>query len=434
MSRQYKNFKIKLEQFSVSIITTEEEYINDTNKYKKFTLQCPNGHIWTMVRPSLNNKIEKAKRENITNLCSTCDKPEITHEELKSQQACEKLGFTFIKYDKNTRQVYYTCLCGYSTDTFATNLLRTGRKAQCQKCQNNNHYDDSNVSERFKEKNFILLDKYQDKNILMNFICDCGRKDMITFVHFLKGRKCKKCNLDICCKHGYKESCCIKCTKKACPHDRDVRFCKECPNNKLCIHDKEKRACIFCSPENSCSNCHSVHIPSHYKYYPTCARCYYYLNPNVDIPKYLKFKEHYLQEYLQKYLKNVDLIFDKTLNACSKRRPDVFIECYTHSIIVECDEKQHRGYSCENKRIAELFTDLGNRPLIVIRFNPDNYTDSRNIKQKGCFYNNKDSCKPIKQIWEKRVNILLKTMKHYIKTIPDKEITIIQLYYDGYQE
>ena len=35
----------------------------------------------------------------------------------------------------------------------------------------------------------------------------------------------------------------------------------------------------------------------------------------------------------------------------------------THSIIVEVDENQHKNnrYICDNKRMMELFVDLGNR-------------------------------------------------------------------------
>lgn len=44
---------------------------------------------------------------------------------------------------------------------------------------------------------------------------------------------------------------------------------------------------------------------------------------------------------------------------CSKRRPDILIDLETHLIIIEVDENQHKGYSCENKRIMEISQDLG---------------------------------------------------------------------------
>ena len=43
--------------------------------------------------------------------------------------------------------------------------------------------------------------------------------------------------------------------------------------------------------------------------------------------------------------------------------------------MVEVDENKHDTYycSCENKRIMQLSLDLGHRPIILIRFNPDQY-------------------------------------------------------------
>lgn len=66
------------------------------------------------------------------------------------------------------------------------------------------------------------------------------------------------------------------------------------------------------------------------------------------------------------------LIFDsKVQGGCSRRRPDALIDLLSHSIVLECDEFGHTGYSCENKRTMEIFEDLGSRPLVVLRFNPD---------------------------------------------------------------
>ena len=59
-------------------------------------------------------------------------------------------------------------------------------------------------------------------------------------------------------------------------------------------------------------------------------------------------------------------------------------------IIVEIDENQHIDYdcSCENKRMMELSQDVGHRPIIFIRFNPDDYMKG-NKKISSCWVNNK---------------------------------------------
>ena len=69
------------------------------------------------------------------------------------------------------------------------------------------------------------------------------------------------------------------------------------------------------------------------------------------------------------------------------RRPDILIDCGTHVIIVEVDENCHKSYesTCENKRICELYQDLGFANIVFIRFNPDSYTNSLNKKVNSCF-------------------------------------------------
>jgi hypothetical protein len=134
------------------------------------------------------------------------------------------------------------------------------------------------------------------------------------------------------------------------------------------------------------------------------------------------------------------MIFDKAVDGgCSNKRPDVLIDLLTHSIIIECDEHQHKNYTCENKRTMQLFEDLGNRPLVMIRFNPDNYIDENGNKVEGCF-------KPLTEVqdmhkkrfynineteWNRRICVLEKVIKEYIglDTFPSKEITEIKLFY-----
>ena len=45
----------------------------------------------------------------------------------------------------------------------------------------------------------------------------------------------------------------------------------------------------------------------------------------------------------------------------------------THILVVEIDENNHSNYSTEDeeKRIIELTEDAGDKPLVLVRFNPD---------------------------------------------------------------
>lgn len=141
-------------------------------------------------------------------------------------------------------------------------------------------------------------------------------------------------------------------------------------------------------------------------------------------------KEHHLRQALKDKYKNIKLVFNKTVdNGCSQYRPDVRIECLTHSIIIECDENQHLNYVCENKRMMTLFRDLGNRPLVLIRFNPDSYVLG-GIKQKGCFKTRGQTLKIREKEWQLRLTKLIKKIDKYLSKIPKKEIKEIKLFYD----
>ena len=82
---------------------------------------------------------------------------------------------------------------------------------------------------------------------------------------------------------------------------------------------------------------------------------------------------------------------EKVQDGCSLRRPDLLLDLGSHIIIVEIDENKHTNYdcSCENKRLMELSQDLQHRPIVFIRFNPDDYTNQEGEKIKSCWKLNK---------------------------------------------
>jgi len=84
---------------------------------------------------------------------------------------------------------------------------------------------------------------------------------------------------------------------------------------------------------------------------------------------------------------------------------------------------------CENKRIMELYTDMANRPMILIRFNCDKYSGG-----KGLFKRHPQSGVDVirsKKEFKERINKLAETIDIYIDSEPpDKAITIEYLYYD----
>lgn len=231
----------------------------------------------------------------------------------------------------------------------------------------------------------------------------------------------------ICCKeHASNEM--IDCTHKYCV----VTGCNTRPSFGLYL-----KIATHCKTHASndminilvirCTLCDSTTMNQKYK--PYCARCYFYLHPEDPRIRNFKTKEHAFMQPLKEIYSSI--ILDKQIfGGCSKRRPDGLIDCLTHSIIIEIDEDQHSGYDtlCENKRAMELFNDLGSRPIIFIRLNPDKYKINKQ-SIKGCFINMKNGeLKLNKKEFTTRFNILNKSIQE-AHNIPIKEITYITLYY-----
>ena len=144
-----------------------------------------------------------------------------------------------------------------------------------------------------------------------------------------------------------------------------------------------------------------------------------------------------VSEFLKKHFSKYNVIHNKPIvGGCSRKRPDFLIDMLTHSIVVEVDESQHNKtyYNCENKRLMEIFQDLGSRPLVMIRFNPDGYVDDKGEKHPSCFSMHETWDVPYvkeKKEWAERLKELYKNVSKHIETIPSKEITLEFMYFDA---
>ena len=146
----------------------------------------------------------------------------------------------------------------------------------------------------------------------------------------------------------------------------------------------------------------------------------------------------HIDTFLKKEFNYLEVTFDKSAGGCSKRRPDIAIDCFTHVLINEVDEFGHdteEYCSCENKRMMQIFEDYGNRPIVFIRMNPDSYVNSKGTKIPSCFSKSKKTgllqiLKP--KMWEERLQVIEERIRHHIENIPDREITIEHLYYNGF--
>ena len=169
-----------------------------------------------------------------------------------------------------------------------------------------------------------------------------------------------------------------------------------------------------------------------------CLPCFVNNPANYGKPVFrnYKTKERDVVDKVQTLFPDVDWRADQRISdGCSKRRPDLFLDMGSHVCIVEIDENKHEAYdcSCENKRIQEIWNDVGCRPIIFIRFNPDSYIDLDNVKHPSCWRNNKlGVCQVPKSKaaeWQQRIETLAEAIRLWMGMVPDKPVETVELFY-----
>jgi hypothetical protein len=228
-----------------------------------------------------------------------------------------------------------------------------------------------------------------------------------------------------------KNARCITCNDKRplynYPTEKRPLYCRECslPNMEDVRNPK-------------CKNEWCKTFTSNKQYEGYCAYCYRHMYPDRPMALNYKTKEAAVVQHIKQEFPDLDIVTDKRVHGgCSLRRPDVFIDLGYQIVIVEIDENQHIDYdcSCENRRLMELSQDVGHRPIIFIRFNPDDYSKG-DKKITSCWnINNTGICcvkKTKKKEWAERLNSLKNVITYWIddKNKTNKTIEVVQLYYD----
>ena len=255
------------------------------------------------------------------------------------------------------------------------------------------------------------------KNEKTTLYCgDCKLENMIE----IKSKKCIDCNI----KHpSYNYETELKSL-----------YCKDCKLEDM-IDIKNKKCKV--------NDCNTQVRNKQFKGY--CLRCFIYNHPESKIIRDYGTREAKVTEFIKEEFSNLNITYNKQIQGgCSDHRPDIFIDCLTHSVIVEVDEHQHKrgdSYStrCEIRRVNELFTSLADRPIIFIRFNPDDYEkDGRNIS--SCWGLDKKGLCVIKKSkqneWKERLNVLEYHINYWINSenVTTKTIETIPLFYDNPDE
>ena len=211
-------------------------------------------------------------------------------------------------------------------------------------------------------------------------------------------------------------------THMAYVHDIDVKWydCEQCDKrfkefSKLKrhmaeVHDIGPYTCDICM--GACGSVSEFDTP--HGSFQICRTCYK-KETGCRTRKELRMRNYLLEnedlKHLLPWLQRLDSVIGG--NACTRYRPDALYVGTDLWIQVECDEYQHSGhnYSCEQRRISEIFEETDGKPLIVIRWNPDN-------------------TKTHKTSFNKRLESLRDTILEVSKVKPKHPIEVLYMFYE----
>ena len=402
----YRNYKdINIRKFIYCKLHKLDDMINIKNK---LCIKCNN------VQPIFNYKNEKKAL-----YCEKCKIPEMIN--IKSKM-CIKYNNTQPSYNyKNEKKALYCVSCKL------TNMVNIKDK-MCIKCNNT-------------RPNF----NYNGEKVAL-YCKDCKLLDMIDVTH----KMCNKCN-NTQPSYNYKyEKKALYCRKCALSDMINIKskMCIKCNNTQPIYNYKNEKKALYCV---SCKLTNMVNIKDKMcktelcytqiknKYKGYCLRCFIYNFPDSKIIRDYGTREAKVSEFIKESYKDLNITYNKIIDGgCSSHRPDIFIDCLTHSVIIEVDEHQHKNgktynHECELRRLNNLFTDLADRPIVFIRFNPDSYINKKNKLVKSCFEYTEDKGLPkATKTLKPRLKKLKEVIDKNLTKVPNENITKIKLYYDGY--
>ena len=222
-----------------------------------------------------------------------------------------------------------------------------------------------------------------------------------------------------------------------CEHGKQKSRCKDCGGSSICEHGRYKSTCKDCGGSSLCKSgwCETRSNP---KYEGYCLPCFVNNPENQDKPamrNYKTKKKDVVDRIVQEFPDFTWIADKKVADGCSRRRPDLLLDLGSHIIIIEVDENKHDTYecSCENKRLMELWQDLNHRPIVFIRFNPDDYTNQEGVLVKSCWKLNTLGVMTIKKTkeneWIERILKLKQQIQHWVDNVSEKTIEMIELFY-----
>ena len=363
------------------------------------------------------------EHNKIKSICKECGGGSIC-EHNKNKSVCKICGGSSFCVHGKSKRVCIDCegsgICEHKK-----------RKSRCKECCG------SEICEHKKRKSVCI-------ECFGVSICEHGKQKS----------HCKDCGGNSICKHKKIKSRCIDCDGGSiCEHNKQRSLCKDCLGSQFCKHNKRKTYCLECGGGGLCEHykirsyckiCDGKYLcksewcetTGNNKYEGYCLVCYVNLFPDKPNTRNYKTKERDVVDRITQTFTNFTWVSDKKVqDGCSRRRPDLLLDMGSHIIIVEIDENKHTDYdcSCEHKRLMQLSQDLQHRPIVFIRFNPDDYIDQEGILIKSCWKLNKlgvmQIMKTKEKEWEERIDTLKQQIQYWVENSTEKTIEIIELFY-----
>ena len=383
--------------------------------------KCEHGKIKKYCKECGGVSICEHKRIKYT--CKECGGSAVCqHGKQKTQ--CKECGGSALCEHNNFKKICKDCkgsaLCEHGN-----------QKRQCKECGGSalcKHGKQKSACRECDGSAFCQHDKYKSicKECSGSALCQHGKQKT----------QCRECNGSAFCQHKIYKNKCKECGGSAlCQHGKQKTRCRECGGSEVCEHDKIKYYCKICDGKYLCKSswCETIGMK---KYNGYCLPCCIQVHPEIEVSRNYKTKEKDVVDRITQEFPHFTWISDKKVqDGCSRRRPDLLLDMGSHIIIIEVDENKHTDYdcSCEHKRLMELSQDLQHRPIIFIRFNPDNYTNQEGILVKSCWKLNKlgvmQITKTKQKEWEERIDELKHQIQYWIDNPTEKTIEIVELFY-----
>ena len=312
-----------------------------------------------------------------------------------------------------------------------TKCKHNRRKSRCKECEGSEICEHNRIKSTCRECHGSQICEHNRRK---STCIECRGSEICE--HNRRKSTCRECHGSQICEHNRKKSQCKECRGSSiCEHNIQKSTCRECRGSEICEHNKRKSRCKECNGSALCKSswCERCSIK---KYEGYCLNCFINIFPDRPNTRNYKTKEASVVQYILEKFPNFTWVADKKIqDGCSKKRPDLLLDLGDYLIITEIDENQHESYdcSCENKRLMELSQDVGHRPIVFIRFNPDEYY-TNDGKITSCWGINGNGICAIKKSkqneWTERLEALHSQIKYWSENKTEKTLEIVQLFYD----